>query len=407
MSIKYKLSLLIFFSCVLVLMTIKLLTPYFLNRDFINKAKEEHYIRFSKEIQHFIATEGEWGTAAANGQFIDSIQPSEAKSNHIPGGPRNSAPPSNNKQQFRFGLTDHNGIALIPFYRYKPGDKVSASDIKKGDAIYLKDVIVAYAISDGIATISEENKVLIKSINKIIDYNIIVALIIALIVGLSSGTKMTQSLIILTSAAKSLGEGLNGQQITNINSKDEIGVLANVLNKMSLELERSHNKIKELSVTDELTGLYNRRFFNEQLKVILPNSFRDNQPISLVLGDIDFFKNVNDDFSHLIGDDVLKEISTIINNCLREGDILARFGGEEFILALHDTDSETALLIIERIRIKIQNYNWEKLGIGLKISMSFGICTKKNPTDYKAMLQIADEKLYLAKTSGRNKTVIN
>lgn len=410
-SLKYKISLQIFFSCFIVLMLVKFLTPYLLNRDFIEKAKDEHYKRFSMDIQNYIEKNGEWGTDKSVLEFIDSVQPinrppdpfTNHSSNDTP--PLNK-PPMNNPQQLKFGLTDQNGMALMPFFRYQPGDKVRESDIKKGTPILYKNEIVAYAIADGVAIISENNKEIVRVINQIINYNIILALFLAVIVGLTSGRQLTRSIRTLTSAAESLGRELNGQQVTNIKSNDEIGILTNVLNTMSLELEKSHSKIKDLSITDELTGLFNRRFFNEQVKILLPNSFRDKQPISLVLGDIDFFKQVNDNYSHVIGDEVLREVANIIRSSLREGDILARFGGEEMIMALHNADNNKAFSIIERMREKIQSFNWDSIAPGLKISMSFGICCKKLPTNYKEMLCIADKRLYKAKTSGRNRTII-
>lgn len=405
-SLKYKISLQIFFSCFIVLMLVKFLTPYLLNRDFLKKAKDEHYKTFTMDIQDYIKKNGEWGTDKSVFEFIESVQPIHRPPDLRTNYSSNDKPPINNPSQLQFGLTDQNGITLRAFFGYQLGDKVKESVLKKGKPILYKNEIVAYAIADGVAVISDNNKEIIKVINQIINYNIILALFLAVVVGLTSGRQLTGSIRTLTSTAESLGRELNGQQITNIKSNDEIGILTDVLNTMSLELEKSHLKIKDLSITDELTGLFNRRFFNEQVKILLANSFRDKQPISLVLGDIDFFKQVNDNYSHVIGDEVLREVANIIRSSLREGDILARFGGEEMIMALHDADNNKAFSVIERMRKNIQSFNWESIAPGLKISMSFGICCKKIPTNYKEMLCIADERLYKAKTSGRNRTII-
>ncbi|MFT7371876.1 MAG: diguanylate cyclase (GGDEF)-like protein [Oleiphilaceae bacterium] len=166
--------------------------------------------------------------------------------------------------------------------------------------------------------------------------------------------------------------------------------------------------ITYLALTDELTALYNKRYFKSRLEQEFQRHQRTESPFSVILIDLDFFKRVNDQFGHPAGDEVLKNISsTIIANC-RRNEIAARVGGEEISIIACDCDLEAACLLAERIRVAIErsSINWQSTKI--KITASFGVAAASTAsTSAWRVYQDADQALYQAKKTGRNKICTN
>lgn len=152
------------------------------------------------------------------------------------------------------------------------------------------------------------------------------------------------------------------------------------------------------SITDELTGLYNRRYLDEQMSLIFDEE--ENPKISMIILDIDYFKNVNDNHGHLVGDEVLKELSQVIKDCLRKTDIAARYGGEEIAIILYGSNEKNTHLTAERIRRNIQEKTFSSKE--LKITISGGISVSKKNDTYEKLLEKADFNLYKAKNNGKN-----
>lgn len=177
------------------------------------------------------------------------------------------------------------------------------------------------------------------------------------------------------------------------------------------ESEKLRARYEEMSVIDHLTKLYNRRFFFSEVTSGLARAKRYSQSFSLMLMDLDHFKMVNDTHGHECGDNVLKGVAEILTRFTREGDTLARFGGEEFVLALPNTDSEGAIKLAERIRATIEENNWECQGNDMKITISIGISSLHNgneedfnddDTQVTDILRESDRALYFVKQHGRN-----
>ena len=183
-------------------------------------------------------------------------------------------------------------------------------------------------------------------------------------------------------------------------------ILGDIKLTEGFEIKRLLDQANVAAVTDELTQIYNKRYIIERLPVDIVKSHLENQPLSLLMADIDHFKRVNDTYGHLAGDYILKEFARILGKKTRQDmDWIARFGGEEFIVCLPNTDKEFARTIAERMRKSIEetifSYNEEKI----KLTSSFGLCTltSEERVDYEALIQCADKKLYEAKKTGRNK----
>ena len=159
-------------------------------------------------------------------------------------------------------------------------------------------------------------------------------------------------------------------------------------------------KLHDMAIQDALTGLYNRYSFDDTSKQQISLSLRYGHTLSLIICDIDHFNKVNDRFGHLKGDQVLKHISNTIVNTVRESDIVARWGGEEFAILLPNTSQEDALMVAQKIRIQVASLNLHEVG---QITISGGVATLQDNDTQKSWFHRADTALYRAKKAGRNR----
>lgn len=162
-------------------------------------------------------------------------------------------------------------------------------------------------------------------------------------------------------------------------------------------------KLINSSRIDELTGLWNRKMFNEVLEKELKISNRTKLPVTLIIGDIDHFKKVNDEFGHDIGDEILKSISKVLSESIRSTDTVARWGGEEFAFILPNTTMEGTVEVINKIMTSLHNMNHDKVN---NITMSFGLSSYILDEDHAKIFKRADDALYESKNTGRDKYMI-
>jgi diguanylate cyclase (GGDEF)-like protein len=203
---------------------------------------------------------------------------------------------------------------------------------------------------------------------------------------------------------------LNNYKLMN-NMQNIVDVRTEELRNSLEESEKLKARYEEMSVIDPLTKLYNRRYFYTEVTASMARAKRYTQPFSLMLMDLDHFKLVNDTYGHECGDNVLKAIAEILTEFTREGDTLARIGGEEFVLALPETDVEGAHKLAKRIISTIQESSWDCRGVNMEITMSIGISSLGhngneliNDDDFQVsdILREADRALYFVKGHGRN-----
>ncbi|MDH5561360.1 MAG: diguanylate cyclase [Deltaproteobacteria bacterium] len=157
---------------------------------------------------------------------------------------------------------------------------------------------------------------------------------------------------------------------------------------------------RNFAFRDPLTDLYNRHFFNQNLVQEIDRSERYGMPLSMILLDVDYFKNVNDTYGHLAGDELLIEIASILIHFCRVPDIACRWGGDEFILLLPNTSSEGVKILGQRIIEQVEEHQFNQVG---KITISAGASTLEK--DQIDLFQMADKALYKAKDSGRNRVI--
>lgn len=172
-----------------------------------------------------------------------------------------------------------------------------------------------------------------------------------------------------------------------------------------LEISRLYEAIENQATHDELTGIANRRAVVAQLQRELTRAKRQNARCSVALFDIDFFKRVNDTWGHPAGDRVLEWVTKMIGKSIRPYDTLGRYGGEEFLMVMPGADRDAAISIADRARTAIQNQACMVNGKEIRITISAGIATSSADTDFDALLQLADNALYRAKETGRNRVV--
>jgi diguanylate cyclase (GGDEF)-like protein len=180
--------------------------------------------------------------------------------------------------------------------------------------------------------------------------------------------------------------------------------------QLNAELAEANRRLKEqallmdrVSREDELTGLGNRRYLAVRLPLLYEHAVRTGEPLAVLVADVDRFKAINDRFSHAVGDLVLSTVAHLLTAATRPGDLVIRYGGEEFVLVLSNTDHGGALALAERLRRLVQDHDWSVLHPGLAPTISLGVCADVALGSGRRMIDVADQRMYEAKRSGRNR----
>jgi len=170
--------------------------------------------------------------------------------------------------------------------------------------------------------------------------------------------------------------------------------------RLEAQLHRMRSAELERQATeDALTGLPNRRSIEERL----PRLRDENAELCVALADVDLFKGVNDRFGHFVGDEVLRRIATILRDNVRDTDLIARFGGEEFLIAFADTPLNVAIEVCEVLRAHVAAYPWEQIEKDLRVTISLGVADVAEGDELSVAMTRADQRLYAAKRAGRNR----
>jgi diguanylate cyclase (GGDEF)-like protein len=236
-------------------------------------------------------------------------------------------------------------------------------------------------------------------------------------------TATVRPLEMLSDAARRIAEGELDLEIPEPDSHDEVGILARTFNDMvrqlrrkqkeihtahqklrdrNAELEQANEVLSQLSITDGLTKAHNHRFFQDHLTRELKRAGRVQEPVSMLLIDIDHFKQLNDRLGHAAGDDLLAGMARILVNTVRETDLLARYGGDEFVVLCSNTDRDGAYLLAEKIRSTIEESSFilDDSMRPTRITVSIGTAQFKG--DRRKFFEATDRALYRAKAEGRN-----
>jgi two-component system, cell cycle response regulator len=221
---------------------------------------------------------------------------------------------------------------------------------------------------------------------------------------------------ILRDLGSANGTYLDGKRVTDAEIRDgariQVGAHTTLKFVWADELEARYQlKLAEGALHDPLTGLYNRRHLDERLSSELAAADRHQRPVSVLMIDVDHFKEVNDAHGHLAGDEALKMVASVLRDAVRKEDVLARYGGEEFVVIARETALDGGHALAERIRSAVERTTcpWEARELGVTVSIgvtvSVGLAGFVPGRSERELLEAADRALYLAKQGGRNRVV--
>lgn len=181
--------------------------------------------------------------------------------------------------------------------------------------------------------------------------------------------------------------------------EDRAVVLQRLVQERTRDLEEARQELEKLAETDRMTGLYNRLKLDEILMAEVQRAKRYGNMFSILLFDLDNFKDINDTLGHQIGDKVLKDLANVISHRVRETDKIGRWGGDEFMIISPETNLEDASLLAEIIRVSLESHDF---GINMQVTSSFGVTSWRENDNYNDLIDRADKALYQAKRSGKN-----
>ena len=172
------------------------------------------------------------------------------------------------------------------------------------------------------------------------------------------------------------------------------------------ELEETNRELHALAIRDALTGVFNRRYLDQRLAEAMALAARRAQPLSVMICDVDDFKRINDSFSHAVGDEVLRTVAGLLRQHVRQSDVVARFGGEEFVVLFPATTLEQASAACEKVCRVVREFPWSTLHPELSVTISAGVAAADGHPNHEKLLLDADRKLYQAKRRGKNRVVV-
>ncbi len=396
-----------------------LVSPLLLEQRFEDLTRQEQLNRLTGLIQNFKQQHSNWGTAESAAALAAQMSLARSSSDDTKTTQTALRSVILDQPLPAYAVADQNGHIFIGAGEFQPGGQLPATALRKATPLSQNNEILGYALKTDTTNLNSHDRTYLVTLSKSMLIGAAAGLIITLLLSLTMGRQLIKHLRNLTRAAMEMSKGNLDQQVT-IKGDDEVAILAREFNRMCQELQNTYAELtasnetikaqaeamQELSLRDELTSLHNRRYFNQQFRLMHHQAIRYGDALTLALGDIDHFKLINDRYSHQIGDAVLKQLAQLMMEEVRESDVLARYGGEEFVLLMPQTSKEQAEGLLNRIRTKVENWPWEKVCKGLSVTISFGLSDQLQKDMGHSMLVEADNKLYQAKDQGRNRVCV-
>ncbi len=444
MSLRLKLVLALLLSGLTAVLAVGGVAYLELHRKFASLQARQALASFRSEVQEYLKThQGRWPADGDMSEFLGALMDRERRRHAVavaiapqelpdraqpppppgpgsrpgaqameptPGGPVRPEP------FYRFVLTDADYLVLLGAGRYDQGRPLPPPGRALAEPVSLDGRTVAYVSIEGALAPGPEDEAYLRIMRQALLYGGLGALALLLLLGLLLGQGLSADLRRLTTAVRGMQAGALRQRVL-VRGGGEVAALSAAFNGMSEALasgaealRASHATItqqaaqlRELSLRDALTGLYNRRHFDAALPQLFELSCRHDHALTVVVADIDHFKRINDGHSHAVGDAVLRQVAQLLRDQLRASDLLARWGGEEFVIALPETPLAAAAALCEKLRQSVAAHDWSAFAPDLQVSLSFGLCAELQAGSAAAMLARADAQLYRAKQGGRNR----
>ncbi|WP_421863811.1 GGDEF domain-containing protein [Motiliproteus sp.] len=397
---------------------------WMLMRDFRQSVMDQAYENFSRDIRAYLKHSGttDWNLAEQRlpfSRFVteiahpkrlhseDFIPPPPPEGVHprgatpgFPPSPRFASPVS---APFKFVVLDPAGTVLKSIDGYEHGSRIEPSLLSQSQPITIDGQTVVRILPLGDPQLSPKDQAYLDAVRHALISGGGAALLLALLIGLLFGGSLSRKINSLIRAVRKMQADRSFTFELEVRSRDEFGDLEQAFNQMNRELGQAHQELLDLSIKDPLTGLYNRRHFDQQANHQYQQASRYSQPLTIMVGDLDHFKQINDRFSHLTGDQVLNQVAKLLRQGIRKCDVVARYGGEEFVLMLPNTSLDQALRCCEALRSQIEAYPWQQLAPGLNVTMSMGLSDQLGDDGVEKLIDRADKQLYRAKHAGRNR----
>ena len=372
----------------------------------------ESFGRFHDDVVAYFGKYQTWDNGAQSEPFGEFSRQLNAARGPGRGGRAGPRPPAQQQPPFRFLLLEPaTDRVLLGPDEYQHGAAIPRSVRVTALPIEVNGRLVANAIPLRQPNFNAFDESYLGAMQSAMLYGVGAAALLAIVLGLAIGMRLSYRLSTLTTAIQAVAQGELYQRVDE-DAGDEVGVMARVFNQMSKEVYESRERIeqqtvmlKELSIRDELTGLHNRRHFDEHAAMAFQHARRYKRPLTAIMCDIDHFKAINDRFTHAAGDEVLRRVAKILQANTRSSDIVARYGGEEFAIVFTESQPAEALVLAERIRERVEAYSWTEIEPDLRVTISVGLDSDISRASVADMLAAADERLYEAKRGGRNRVV--
>jgi diguanylate cyclase (GGDEF)-like protein len=384
--------------------------------------------RFMSDVIEYHRVYGSFEEAVANESFADFVARTRPAAVRRPGAPPQPVPqpvPSPSPVPRAgaavpapppFVVANREGVVLFPLSGMNTGDRAPAALLGSAPPILDGGVELGLAVPLERPVMTDMELHYLAGMNDSWFYSLLLACALALPLGLVVGDRLARPIRDITRAMGEMKEGHLRQEVV-VQSTDEVGRLAMSFNQMSWKLASAYEELEQskaeldarakemtaLSREDSLTGLLNRRAFDERASAALSQAKRYGHDTCVAMLDLDHFKQINDVYSHGVGDQVLVRTARLLTSGVRESDIVARYGGEEFVIAFPETKLPDAMALAERLRVSFEETNWTDLVADTPVTMSIGVASVGKDDGLREALGRADEGLYRAKRGGRNR----